>query len=178
LRNSRLKVAVTMSNPQDEGWPGFREHIDKAFLESAVPHIASQRVHLCGPPPMITAVKNTLSELGVPDQQIKREAFGTITRDPAAKTVSARAVAGRVTFQMSQASAAILTGATILDAADEAGVFIDNACRSGTCGACRIKLLSGKVHMPIKDSLTEEEKARGYILACQAQAEGDVVVES
>ncbi|MGH6841268.1 MAG: 2Fe-2S iron-sulfur cluster-binding protein, partial [Methylocella sp.] len=66
----------------------------------------------------------------------------------------------------------------ILDTADKANVYIDNACRSGTCGACRIKLLSGKVHMPVEDSLTEEEKSRGYILACQAQAESDVVVES
>jgi ferredoxin-NADP reductase/Fe-S-cluster-containing hydrogenase component 2 len=178
LRNGRLKVAVTMSNPQDEEWLGPRGHIDKAFLASAIPHVASQRVHLCGPPAMMAAVKGALSELRVPDQRIKREAFGTITRDPAAKSVSARAVAGRITFQMSQVSAAIFGDTTILDAADEAGIFIDNACRSGTCGACLIKLLSGNVHMPVEDSLTEEEKARGYILACQALAEGDVVVES
>ena len=38
-------------------------------------------------------------------------------------------------------------GATILDAAEEAGVLIDNACRSGTCGSCRIRLLSGSVSM-------------------------------
>ncbi|WP_432806841.1 2Fe-2S iron-sulfur cluster-binding protein [Methylocystis echinoides] len=65
-----------------------------------------------------------------------------------------------------------------LDVADKAHVFIDNACRSGTCGACRVKLLSGKVRMPVEDSLTQEEKARGHILACQALAESDVVVES
>jgi ferredoxin len=32
-------------------------------------------------------------------------------------------------------------GSTLLDVADEAGIYIDNACRSGTCGACRVKLL-------------------------------------
>jgi len=32
--------------------------------------------------------------------------------------------------------------------------------------------------MPVEDSLTQEEKARGYMLACQALAESDVVVES
>jgi len=46
------------------------------------------------------------------------------------------------------------------------------------CGACRVKLLSGKVLMPVEDSLTQGEKERGYILACQALAQSDVVVES
>jgi ferredoxin len=79
---------------------------------------------------------------------------------------------------MSQISAPISERDTILDVADRANVYIDNACRSGTCGACRVKLLSGEVLMPVEDSLTEGEKARGYILACQAQAKSDVVVES
>jgi hypothetical protein len=35
-----------------------------------------------------------------------------------------------------------------------------------------------EVRMPVEDSLTQEEKARGYMLACQALAESDVVAES
>jgi len=68
--------------------------------------------------------------------------------------------------------------ATILDAAYDAGVFIDNACRSGTCGSCRIKLISGSVSMAVQDALTEEDKADGYILACQAKIRGDVTVDA
>jgi ferredoxin len=127
---------------------------------------------------MMEAVTTALIGLGVPPRRIKKEAFGTITRDPALKTRSVGRIIGRVNFQMSQVSAQISEGDTVLDVAERAHVFIDNACRSGTCGACRIKLLSGKVQMPVEDSLTEEEKSRGYILACQAQAESDVVVES
>jgi ferredoxin len=69
-------------------------------------------------------------------------------------------------------------GATILDAADEAGVFIDNACRSGTCGSCRVRLASGSVRMAVEDALTEGDKADGYILACQATIQDDVRVEA
>jgi ferredoxin-NADP reductase/putative sterol carrier protein len=177
MRNSRLQVAVIMSDPKDEEWSGPRGHIDKAFLASVVRNIATQRVHLCGPPPMMEAVTGALIDLGVPPGRIKKEAFGTITRDPTAKT-SRKATSGRITFQMSLVSAPISEGDTVLDVADKVHVYIDNACRSGTCGACRVKLLSGKVHMPVEDSLTEEEKSRGYILACQARAESDVVVES
>jgi ferredoxin-NADP reductase/epoxyqueuosine reductase QueG len=178
LHNSRLKVAVTMSNPQDEEWPGPRGHIDKAFLASAVPNIASRRVHVCGPPAMMEAATAALIDLGMPPGRIKKEAFGTITRDPTIKAGSAGRIIGRATFQMSQVSAPISEDDSILEAADKAHVYIDSACRSGTCGACRVKLLSGRVHMPVEDSLTDGEKARGYILACQALADGDVVVES
>lgn len=177
-RNSRLRVAATMSDPNVEEWTGARGRIDKAFLASAVPNIATQRVHLCGPLAMMNAVTAALLDLGVPSERIKKEAFGTETRDPTRKAASAGRIVGRVTFQMSQVSAPIAENDTILDVADKAHVFIDNACRSGTCGACRVKLLSGKVRMPVEDSLTQGEKARGYILACQALAESDVVVES
>ena len=64
-----------------------------------------------------------------------------------------------------------------IDAADGAGVFIDNACRSGTCGSCRVRLVSGNVSMAVQDSLTERDKADGYILACQAKIRGDVTVD-
>jgi ferredoxin len=127
---------------------------------------------------MMEAVTTALNGLGVPPGRIKKEAFGTITRDPALKSGYAGRIAGRVTFQMSQVSAPIYEDDTVLDVGDAAHVYIDSACRSGTCGACRIKLLSGRVRMPVEESLTEGEKASGCILACQARVEGDVVVES
>jgi ferredoxin len=60
----------------------------------------------------------------------------------------------------------------------QAGVFIDNACRSGTCGSCRVKLISGNVSMAVQDLLTEQDKADGCILACQAKIRGEVTVDA
>ncbi|MFA6163611.1 MAG: 2Fe-2S iron-sulfur cluster-binding protein [Methylobacter sp.] len=177
-RNPNLKVTVTLSNPGEEPWLGPTGRIDKAFLERTIPNPADQRVHLCGPPPMMDAVKAALSDLGVPTSQIKTEAFGTIKRDPTAVGAHTGAVAGRIQFQRSQVGAAALEGTTILDTADEADVYIDSACRSGTCGLCRVKLLSGKVHMAVEDALTEDEKTDGYILACQAEVETDVEIDA
>jgi ferredoxin-NADP reductase len=177
-RNANLSITVAMSRPGGEPGHGTVGHIDAALLASAVPDIASQRAHICGPPPMMDAVKAALVGLGVPEIQIKTEAFGTIKRDPTAKGTASTAVLGRVLFQASDTTAPVPVGATILDAADEAGVFIDNACRSGTCGSCRIKLVSGSVRMAVEDALTKEDKAEGYILACQAQIGSDVTVEA
>jgi len=69
-------------------------------------------------------------------------------------------------------------GATILDAAAEAGVLIDNACRPGTCGSPRIWLLSGSVSTGMQDALTAEDKSGGDILACQANVKGEVKVDA
>ncbi len=177
-QNPALKVTVTMSDSKGEVWLGPTGRIDKAFLQSAVPELAARTVHLCGPPSMMDAVKAALIELDVPKARIKTEAFGTIKRDPNAKIAQRGAAAGRVTFQRAGVTAAVPQGATILDVADESEVYIDNACRSGTCGLCRVKLLSGKVRMAVDDALTEEDKTDGYILACQAGVEADVEIDA
>jgi ferredoxin-NADP reductase len=177
-RNPNLRVAATMSRPDGESWNGRRGQIDAALLAEAVADIASKRAHICGPPMMMDAVKAGLIGLGLPEAQIRTEAFGTVKRDPTAKGAASAAVAGKVHFLASDTTAPVFAGATILDAADEAGIFIDNACRSGTCGSCRVKLASGAVRMAVEDALTGEDKAGGYILACQAEISGDVVVDA
>ena len=176
-RNPNLNVSVTMSNPGDEPWPGRCGRIDGALLAS-VRSIASCRTHICGPSSMMDGVKAALIELGLPEAQIRTEAFGTVTRDPTAKGAPSSNIVGNVFFQASQITVPVPADASILEVADQAGVFIDNACRSGTCASCRVKLLSGKVTMPVQDALTEQDKAEGQILACQAKVHGDVIVDA
>ena len=177
-RNANLRVTVAMSRPGDEPWFGVAGRIDAALLSSAGPDITSARAHICGPPPMMDAVKAALIGLGVPETRIKTEAFGTIKHDPTAKGNASTEIAGKVVFQASDTAAQAPVGVPILDVADQAGVFIDSACRSGTCGSCRVKLLSGNVKMAVEDALTQEDKAEGYILACQAKIRGDAKVDA
>jgi CDP-4-dehydro-6-deoxyglucose reductase/ferredoxin-NAD(P)+ reductase (naphthalene dioxygenase ferredoxin-specific) len=62
------------------------------------------------------------------------------------------------------------TGATILEAALDAGIAYPHGCRSGNCGACKSHLASGEVAMAgySEFALGNEEKERGLILACRA----------
>ena len=177
-RNANLSVTVTMSSPETEQWAGPVRRIDASLLASTVPNLTTRRAHICGPPSMMDATKAALVELGVPNAQIKTEAFGTVKRDPTATAATSTEIKGTVAFQASDTVVAVQEGATILDVANEAGVFIDNACRSGTCGSCRVKLLSGSVKMAVEDALAEQDKAEGYILACQAKIRGDVKVDA
>ena len=175
---SLVSLLLPAWNRSLEPWSGAVGHIDATLLSGTVPHIVTRRAHICGPPAMMDAAGAALAQLGVPGAQIRMEAFGTIMRDPSAKGAASTEVAGKASFEISGTTTPVLVGATILDAAEGAGIFIDSACRSGTCGTCRVKLMSGRVRMAVQDSLTERDKAEGYILACQAQIEGDVTVES
>ena len=177
-RNSNLDVIVTMSGPVEEAWPGTRGRITSALLASAVQDISTGRTHICGPPSMMESVKAALLGLGAAEAQIKTEAFGSVTRNPTTKGTRSTKVAGQVWFQTSDLRAPVPVGVTVLDAADEAGIYIDNACRSGTCASCRVRLVSGKVKMEVEDALTTQDKADGYILACQARLLGDVTVDA
>ncbi len=62
------------------------------------------------------------------------------------------------------------TGGTILEAALAAGVGYPFGCQSGNCGACKSHLIKGEVAMEgySEFALSDEEKARGLILACRA----------
>jgi ferredoxin len=66
----------------------------------------------------------------------------------------------------------------VLDVAESVGVEIEWSCRSGTCGSCVVKLLSGEVSMEVEDGLDDEDRAAGMILACQARATSNIAVEA
>ena len=66
---------------------------------------------------------------------------------------------------------------SILDAALRQGVSLPYGCRNGACGACRARVLDGRVHFPDEAELrglTAREVRAGWTLLCQARASSDV----
>jgi len=68
---------------------------------------------------------------------------------------------------------------TILAAAHAANILISYSCRSGQCGSCLGKLLSGEIEYPrgLPDALSQQQHAAGYALFCSAQATSDLLIE-
>ncbi len=203
-RNPNLRVIAAATRRGREPWIGLEGRFTKEIVSYSLPKIASYRIHLCGPPPMMEGIRGTLLELGVPKEQIKTEAFGTSQRNPTlaarpatgiaaidapstapqkANGTGASAVTGvsklpTVTFTLSRKSAPMPPGKTVLGASEDVGVSIDYSCRAGTCGTCKVKLTSGKVTMEVDEGLEPEDKLQGFILACQAKATADIAVEA
>ena len=146
-------------------------------ISSLVPDITSHLIHLCGSPTMMGAIKTMLDELGVQKNNLKTEAFGTGKPKQTVSIDSAVEGDPQVTFQQSKKTAPQPECCTLLDVAESIGVEIDNSCRMGSCGMCMTKLISGKVTMECEDGLDDNDKAAGMILACQARAKEDLVVD-
>ncbi len=71
------------------------------------------------------------------------------------------------------------TGESILSALRRNGYTHRFGCRRGGCGTCKVQLVSGVLHYPVRVSeqvLTPAERASGVWLSCRAVADGDVVI--
>lgn len=68
-----ISVVHVLSN--DPSWSGEQGRIDEACLTKYVLDITQKDYFICGPPPMMKAIKQTLRSLGVPANQIHTEEF-------------------------------------------------------------------------------------------------------
>lgn len=176
-RYPNVHVVLTVERADSAHWPHATGLITKELLAREVPGIGGRHVHLCGPPPMMAAVRAALLDLGVPAGQIETEVFTGRERAPPAPAPPAEPGA-QVSFARSKRAVALRPELTILEAAEEAGVDIEYACRAGVCGACKVRLLAGNVTMEVEDGLAPEDKSQGYILACQARSSASVSVDA
>ncbi|MDF0544126.1 FAD-binding oxidoreductase [Sphingobium sp. H39-3-25] len=189
-RFANLHVIAAMPRSPGTVWMGPEGSITREMILAAVPEIASRRIHMCGPPAMMGAMRTILGELGVPEAQVHTEAFGPASlpadadelevksaSPPAQDQPAGPAVAPSiVTFSVSGVSAALPANETVLEAAESAGVEIPYACRVGQCGVCVVKLLEGEVTMEVETGLAPSDKEQSYVLACQAKGTGTPLV--
>ena len=174
--NLHVKLVVT----SEEG------RLTKQHIASFVPDLSHGRAMLCGPTAMMVSARDLLRELGVPNEEIHEEAFAsppavddTPGSSPIATAIEApTGETPNVAFRRTGKSLASTNGLTVLEAAEECDVAIPFECRSGICGQCKTKLVSGRVTMDVEDALTPGDKQKGLILACQARPVRDVVVDA
>jgi ferredoxin-NADP reductase/DMSO/TMAO reductase YedYZ heme-binding membrane subunit len=180
-RFPNLHVKITVSADPDAAWDGARGNITRELIEGFVPGLKKGPAMLCGPDPMMTAMRKLLVAIGVPDGEIHQEAFisppAIDMNAPVADEPLEPGVAANIEFKRAGKTAET-SELTVLEAAEECGVALPFECRSGICGQCKTRLISGKVHMEVQDALTPSDRAKGLILACQARATRDVVVDA
>jgi CDP-4-dehydro-6-deoxyglucose reductase/ferredoxin-NAD(P)+ reductase (naphthalene dioxygenase ferredoxin-specific) len=84
----------------------------------------------------------------------------------------------RVDIRQAGRAIVVPDGVTILDAALAEGIAYPHGCRSGRCGSCKSRLVSGRVELleHSRFALPDEEKAQGLILACRATLATDATL--
>jgi len=68
-------------------------------------------------------------------------------------------------------------GASVLEAAQQAGIALPSSCRNGTCRTCLCLMRSGSVTYRVEwPGLSLDEKREGYILPCVAVPATDLTL--
>jgi ferredoxin-NADP reductase/DMSO/TMAO reductase YedYZ heme-binding membrane subunit len=177
-RFPNLHLKLTVSGDPDTAWDGARGHVTREMIAGFVPDLKRGPIMLCGPDKMMTAMREILVGVGVPDGEIHQEAFiSTPPLEPTAEEPVEPGVAANITFRRAGKTAES-TELTVLEAAEDCGIALPFECRSGICGQCKTKLISGKVAMEVQDALTPADRSKGLILACQARAARDIEVDA
>ncbi len=159
---------------------------DGGFLTPAgvVRHLAGFEgadFYTCGPGPFMDTVEKALDELRIAPERRHFERFVSPT-DPDRKApepaAPAQAAGGApasftMTFEGKKHLIPYKPGLTLLQAAEAAGTKPPSSCEDGYCGCCMAMLRSGKVAMRSREALSDQDIARGWVLACQARPTSD-----
>ena len=172
---SRLAIYPVFSREQVDA-PLAMGRLDrakiKALLSTVIDPTRIDAAFVCGPFGMNDEVQAALQDAGVREVHVER--FGVppsaeeiaLHRPRAGDASAARVTVVRdgltreVEFQPGDPS--------ILDAAARSGMDVPYSCKSGVCGTCRAKLVSGLVRMDRNFALEQGEIEGGFVLTCQS----------
>ena len=133
----------------------------------SVPDLAARTVMTCGPAPYMDQVEKDVKALGV--TQFFNEKFFTPVAEAATSGLTFTKLQPAKTFYGP-------VGTTLLEAFESNKVPVNAACRAGVCGSCKTKVVSGKYSVTSTMTLTPQEIAEGYVLACSCHPESDLVL--
>ncbi|MFD7611814.1 2Fe-2S iron-sulfur cluster-binding protein [Streptomyces sp. NPDC059828] len=140
--------------------------------------LRGRMVYVCGPQAMYPYALEQLTRLGHPRRRVRFEANGAPARPEAQPhwpsgtdgtepvTVTARGTRFRSPRNR-----------PLLDALEDHGVRPEAACRSGECGMCLVRVVSGEVHTAEEARLRTADERFGYTHSCVAYPLTDVEIE-
>ncbi len=83
----------------------------------------------------------------------------------------------KITFLPHNVAIMVPPGASIIQAALDAGVHINASCGGeGVCGKCRVQIEEGAVADGLSEKLSAEDIQKGYRLACRSAVAGELTV--
>jgi ring-1,2-phenylacetyl-CoA epoxidase subunit PaaE len=187
--DSRLIVSHILSRPS-ESWIGEKGRVDSQFIEKFISanlgnNVFKAHYFICGPDGLMLSSDNALRNLKVASYQIHKEIFtipvksieeedSNIVLKADSNEIITRKV--KIILYSEEHEFLVEPDETVLTAAQREGEDPPFSCQIGACSTCRAKLVSGKVFMDERDSLTDEEIEEGYVLTCQAHPLTDDVV--
>ena len=179
LQSDKLHIVHVLSGDEPD-WTGERGFLTAELIKK---YSAEDTTYfICGPQVMYKFLRGELAKLNPPQRRVRFEVFGQakdITvfegypQEVKDKTFNLTVVRG-VHEDVIPAKAT----ESLVVALERAGIRIETGCRSGECGFCRTKVLSGNVYVcPESDGRRGADKDFGYVHACAAYPISDVKIK-
>ena len=136
-----------------------------AYLVANPPRTADVWYLLCGPPDMNRTIEARLRTLGVPADRLLVEHYVPPRRENTPEPYDRASIR----LEGHDSSAVLEAGKVLLVAMDRLAAPVPYACRSGVCGTCRVRLVSGRVDPGVPFALSDAEQNSGLVLTCVAR---------
>jgi ferredoxin-NADP reductase len=181
LPNFKLHVVYSRPQPGDVAGSDYhhRGHVDLELIRATLPH-GRHQFYICGPSGMMQSLVPALVNWGVPAGDVRFEAFGPASvRLPMAEA-GATTVSDDDRMEVHfRRSGRTLTwegrDESLLEFGERHGIVLESGCRSGSCGACESRLVSGQVRYPHRP---DHDAAPGHCLPCLARPASALTIEA
>ena len=176
-KNFKYTTIVTRPSPNYTGRSG---RLNIAALQELLGQKLEQKMfYICGPTPFNETCAVQLGQLGVKSRRIRIEANGA-PKSPNANPnwpVQVSLDDEVVVTVRDRGSFKAKVGEPLLNSLERNGYSAENACRSGECSLCRVKLVSGNVFNPSEAHLRKSDQDFGWIYSCVAFPTEDIEVQ-
>lgn len=174
----RFRLINVLSDEAREGCEhGF---ITAGVIQKYAP-AGEYSVFLCGPQAMYRFVDKQLAALKLRRKFIRHELFGEYfgpEKEPDYPAISAKSFQLTVRIAGHEQTVNAPAGISLLRTMEQNGIAAPAHCRSGECGWCHSRLVSGQVYTPRSiDGRREADLLYGYIHPCCAFPLSDLVLE-
>lgn len=176
----KFRLVNVLSNEEAEGCEhGF---LTAELIRKYAPEGEPYSVFLCGPQAMYNFADKELEKLALRRKFIRHELFGEY-RNPDKNPDYPQEMVGQ-TFNLhvkitdKQYDLRVDANESLLNAMEHAGLCVPSDCRSGMCGWCRSRLVSGQVYVPKSvDGRRLADLDFGYVHPCCTFPLSDVSID-
>ncbi len=172
----KVKVVYVLSDSKAKGFEqGF---ISAELIKKYAPADSDFSIFACGPEAMYNFLHGEIGKLGLRRKFVRFEMQGVSKNAPAKAGIEAAEYKMTVINRGESAEYKCSSAETVLVALEKAGVTVPVRCRSGECGFCRSKLVSGEVFIPDgADFRRLADAALGYIHPCCCFPACDITIK-
>jgi len=178
--NDKIKVIYVLSDLKKKKAGFEKGFIDSKLIEKYAPEKFS--LFICGPKAMYEFAEGEIKKLGIEKKYVRFELFGAANDAAKIKGFPKDAV-GKVfncTVKVKgdeKTKIPCMAQESVLTALERAGISVPSRCRSGECGFCRTKLISGEVFIPEEtDGRRIADAKFGYIHPCSSYPLSDIEI--